>query len=38
MKLHYKGKYDLHPESLPHGEHMPAPLNSKRRKIQKNLL
>ena len=22
MKLHYKGKYDLNPESLPHGEHM----------------
>lgn len=21
MKLHYKGKYDLNPESLPHGEH-----------------
>ena len=24
MKLHYKGKYDLNPESLPHGEHMPG--------------
>lgn len=23
MKLHYKGKYDLNPESLPHGEHQP---------------
>ena len=21
MKLHYKGKYDLNPDSLPHGEH-----------------
>ena len=24
MKFHYKGKYDLNPESLPHGEHMPG--------------
>lgn len=24
MKLHYKGKFDLNPESLPHGEHMPG--------------
>ena len=24
MKLHYKGKYNLNPESLPHGEHMPG--------------
>lgn len=24
MKLHYKGKYDLNPESLPHGEHRPG--------------
>lgn len=23
MKLHYQGKYDLNPESLPHGEHVP---------------
>jgi len=23
MKLHYKGKYNLNPESLPHGEHKP---------------
>lgn len=23
MKLHYKGKYDLNPDSLPHGEHRP---------------
>lgn len=23
MKLHYKGKFDLNPESLPHGEHQP---------------
>ena len=24
MKLHYAGKYNLDPESLPHGEHMPG--------------
>lgn len=24
MKLHYMGKYDLDPESLPRGEHMPG--------------
>ncbi len=24
MKLHYKGKFDLNPESLPHGEHIPG--------------
>ncbi|MBQ8263496.1 MAG: DUF3267 domain-containing protein [Oscillospiraceae bacterium] len=24
MKLHYKGKYDLNPDSLPHGEHKPG--------------
>lgn len=23
MRLHYKGEYDLNPESLPHGEHQP---------------
>lgn len=23
MKLHYKGKYDLNPDSLPHNEHKP---------------
>ena len=23
MRLHYKGKYDLNPDSLPHGEHQP---------------
>ncbi len=23
MKLHYMGKYNLNPDSLPHGEHMP---------------
>lgn len=29
MKLHYKGKYDLNPESLPHGEHMPGAVQFK---------
>lgn len=24
MKLHYKGRYDLNPDSLPHGEHPPG--------------
>ena len=24
MKLHYMGKYDLDPDSLPHGEHQPG--------------
>ena len=24
MKLHYMGKYDLNPDSLPHGEHKPG--------------
>ena len=29
MKLHYKGKYDLNPESLPHGEHKPGAVRFK---------
>ncbi len=29
MKLHYKGKYDLNPESLPHGEHKPGAVKFK---------
>ena len=29
MKFHYKGKYDLNPESLPHGEHMPGAVKFK---------
>ncbi len=24
MKLHYMGKYNLDPDSLPHGEHKPG--------------
>lgn len=29
MKLHYKGKYDMNPESLPCGEHMPGAVQFK---------
>lgn len=29
MKLHYMGKFDLKPESLPHGEHMPGAVKFK---------
>lgn len=29
MKLHYKGKYNLDQESLPHGEHMPGAVKFK---------
>ena len=29
MKLHYKGKYNLDPESLPHGEHQPGAVQFK---------
>ena len=44
MKLHYKGKYDLNPESLPHGEHKPGAVkfkeaeSSKQRAIIGNVL
>lgn len=44
MKLHYKGKYDMNPESLPHGEHMPGavkfkePENTKQMGIIANIL
>ena len=24
MRLHYKGAYDLNPESIPHKEHIPG--------------
>ena len=37
MKLHYKGKYDLHPESLPHGEHMPGAVKFKEAEDSKEL-
>lgn len=37
MKLHYKGKYDLNPESLPHGEHCPGAVKFKEAENSKKL-
>lgn len=37
MKLHYKGTYDLNPDSLPHGEHMPNAVPFKEAKDTKTL-
>lgn len=37
MKLHYKGKYDLNPESLPHGEHIPGAVKFKEAENSKKL-
>ena len=37
MKLHYKGKYDLNPESLPHGEHKPGAVKFKEAEDTKEL-
>ena len=37
MKLHYKGKYDLNPDSLPHNEHMPNAVPFKEAKDSKTL-
>ena len=37
MRLHYKGKYDLNPESLPHGQHMPGAVPFKEAKDSKQL-
>lgn len=37
MRLHYKGKYDLNPDSLPHGEHMPNAVPFKEAKDSKTL-
>lgn len=37
MKFHYEGKYDLKPESLPHGEHMPGAVKFKEAKDTKQL-
>lgn len=37
MKLHYKGKYDLNPDSLPHGEHMPGAVPFKEAKDSRQL-
>ncbi len=35
MKLHYKGKYDLNPENLPHGVHPPGAVPFKEAKDSK---
>ena len=37
MKLHYKGEYDLNPESLPHGEHIPGAVPFKEAKDSRQL-
>lgn len=37
MRLHYRGKYDLNPESLPHGQHMPGAVPFKEAKDSKQL-
>ncbi len=37
MKLHYMGKYDLDPASLPHGEHMPGAVPFKEVKSTKQM-
>lgn len=37
MKLHYKGKYNLDPESLPHGEHIPGAVKFKEPEDTKKL-
>ena len=37
MKLHYMGKYNLNPESLPHGEHMPSAVPFREAKDSKQL-
>ena len=37
MKLHYKGAYDLNPESLPHGEHPPGAVPFREAKDSKTL-
>lgn len=37
MKLHYKGTYDLNPDSLPHGEHKPNAVPFKEAKDSKTL-
>ena len=37
MKLYYKGKYDLNPESLPHGNHKPGAVMFQEPKDSKTL-
>ncbi len=38
MKLHYKGKYNLDPDSLVHGEHQPNAVKFKEAKDSKSLM
>lgn len=37
MKLHYKGTYNLDPNSLPHGEHMPGAVKFKEAESSKQM-
>ena len=37
MKLHYKGEYNLNPDSLPHGEHQPNAVPFREAKDSKTL-
>ncbi len=37
MRLHYMGKYDLDPASLPHGEHMPGAVPFREAKDSKQM-
>lgn len=37
MKLHYKGKYDLNPDNLPHGEHKEGAVKFKEAEDSKKL-
>lgn len=37
MKIHYKGKYNLNPDSLPHGEHKPNAVPFKEAQSTKKL-
>ena len=37
MRIHYMGKYNLNPESLPHGDHMPGAVKFKEASTTKEL-
>jgi len=37
MRLHYKGKYNLDPQTLPHGEHMPGAVRFREAEDSKKL-
>lgn len=37
MRIHYMGKYNLDPESLPHGDHMPGAVKFKEASTTKEL-